>query len=323
MRQDLQIRNYSPETVKCYVRHVAAFAKHFGTETLLQIAADPKHLGARIGFLAVLHTWGQNLLHHPHIHCVVPGGGLSLDGPRWVSCRPGFFLPVKVPRRVFRGKFLERLRHAFDRRELSFFGALQGLAEPKAFDGWLRRATGGEWVVYVKPPMGGPKHVLEYLARYTHRTAISNQRLISLENDKVTFRWKDYRHGDRMRTMSWTPSSSSTDSCCTPCPRESCASGNTDSWRTACDRRSSRCAEHLSRNMTMTRMRVLRPRRRQITMARVRNRWMCAPSARKVGWFSWTRFSRCQSIAPAEFGFDHSIPRRERSWSRGFKSAAP
>lgn len=170
-------------------------------ETLLQIAADPKHLGARIGFLAVLHTWGQNLMHHPHIHCVVPGGGLSLDGTRWVSCRPGFFLPVKVLSRVFRGKFLERLRDAFDRQELSFFGALEGLAEPKAFDRWLRSAKESDWVVYVQPPMGGPEHVLKYLARYTHRTAISNQRLISLEKGKVTFRWKDYRHGGRMRTM--------------------------------------------------------------------------------------------------------------------------
>ena len=173
-------------------------------ETLLQIAADPKHLGARIGFLAVLHTWGQNLLHHPHLHCVVPGGGIALDGSRWIACKNGkkpFFLPVKVLSRVFRGKFLQRLGIAFDRRELSFYGALQGLAEPSAFERWIASVKESEWVVYVEPAQGDPGHVLKYLARYTHRTAISNQRLISLDDGKVTFRWKDYRHGSRLRAM--------------------------------------------------------------------------------------------------------------------------
>jgi hypothetical protein len=170
-------------------------------ETLLQIAADPKHLGARIGFLAVLHTWGQNLLGHPHLHCVVPGGGLSLDGSRWIACPSGFLLPVKVLSRVFRGKFLQRLGKAFDRGELSFYGALQALAEPSAFERWIADVRESEWVVYVEPAQGDPDHVLKYLARYTHRTAISNQRLISLDDGKVTFRWKDYRHGSRWRTM--------------------------------------------------------------------------------------------------------------------------
>jgi hypothetical protein len=174
---------------------------HAAAETLQQIAADPEHLGAEIGFLAVLHTWGQNLQHHPHVHCVVPGGGLALDGSRWVACPDGFFLPVKVLGRVFRGKFLEGLRAAFDRGKLSFHGTLAALADADEF----RRRLGGsaqtDWVVYAKPPFGGPEQVLKYLARYTHRVAISNHRLLAMEDGRVRFRYKDYAQGSEPRTM--------------------------------------------------------------------------------------------------------------------------
>jgi hypothetical protein len=170
-------------------------------ETLQQIAADPKHLGAEIGFLAILHTWGQNLQHHPHVHCVVPGGGLAPDDTRWISCRPGFFLPVRVLSRVFRGKFLALLRNAFDRARLSFHGKLSGLADPAAFQSRLAATAKIEWVVYAKPPWGGPEQVLKYLARYTHRVAISNQRLIDMDGDKNRFHWKDYAHGGATKTM--------------------------------------------------------------------------------------------------------------------------
>lgn len=170
-------------------------------ETLQQVAADPKRLGAEIGILAILHTWGQNLQHHPHVHCVVPGGGLSPDGSRWISCRPGFFLPARVLSRVFRGKFLALLRGAFDQGKLSFHGKLSALADAGEFQRRLSLAAETEWVVYAKPPFGGPEQVLKYLARYTHRVAISNRRLIDLEDDKVRFHWKDYAHGGGQKTM--------------------------------------------------------------------------------------------------------------------------
>lgn len=170
-------------------------------ETLLQIAADPKHLGAEIGFLSVLHTWGQNLLHHPHVHCVIPAGGLSSDHTGWVHPRYPFFLPVKVLSRVFRGKFAAGLKRAFRRGELAFHGQLQPLANEKTFRSWLRTLYRQDWVVYAKPPFGGPKHVLQYLARYTHRVAISNHRLVSFVENQVTFRWKDYAHGNKPRLM--------------------------------------------------------------------------------------------------------------------------
>jgi hypothetical protein len=170
-------------------------------ETLQQIAADPKHLGAEIGFLAVLHTWSQNLQHHPHVHCVVPGGGLSPDGSRWVPCRPGFFLPVRVLSRVFRGKFLALIKAAFDQGKLSFHGKLAALADPDEFQRRLAACARTEWVVYSKPPFGGPEQVLKYLARYTHRVAISNHRLIALEDGEVTFRWKDYAAEGKPKTM--------------------------------------------------------------------------------------------------------------------------
>jgi hypothetical protein len=170
-------------------------------ETLRQVAADPDRLGAEIGFLAILHTWGQNLQHHPHVHCVVPGGGLSPDASRWIACRPGFFLPVRVLSRVFRGKFLSLLRTAFDRGRLAFHGNLGHPADPAEFQRRLAESARTEWVVHAKPPFGGPRQVLKYLARYTHRVAISNNRLVATEGDQVSFRWKDYAHGGKQKVM--------------------------------------------------------------------------------------------------------------------------
>jgi hypothetical protein len=182
-------------------REVYGILFRAAAETLRQIAADPKHLGAEIGFLAILHTWGQNLEHHPHVHCVVPGGGLSPDGSRWIACEPGFFLPVRVLSRVFRGKFLAMLRDAFDRGRLSFHGKLRALRDADEFRRRLAASAQTEWVVYAKPPFGGPEHVLKYLARYTHRVAISNRRLVALEDGEVTFHWKDYAHEGGQKTM--------------------------------------------------------------------------------------------------------------------------
>jgi putative transposase/transposase-like zinc-binding protein len=162
-------------------------------ETLITIAADPKHLGARIALTAVLHTWGSALTHHPHVHCVVPGGGISLDGQRWVSCKPGFFLPVRVLSRLFRRLFLEKLSAAHDAGRLRFFGDHVKLAHHDAFANYLAPLRKAEWVVYAKRPFGGPEAVLAYLSRYTHRVAIANSRLIALDKNGVTFRWKDYR----------------------------------------------------------------------------------------------------------------------------------
>ncbi len=170
-------------------------------EALLELAADPKHLGAQIGFLSVLHTWGQNLLHHPHVHCVIPAGGLSPDGLRWVHSRHPFLLPVKVLSRVFRGKFVAGLKRAFRAGKLVFPGRLQALGSQEGFAAFLRTLFRQDWVVYAKPPFGGPKHVLHYLARYTHRVAISNHRLLGLANGQVAFRWKDYAHGSKKRKM--------------------------------------------------------------------------------------------------------------------------
>ena len=170
-------------------------------ESLLTIAADPRHLGAKIGFLSVLHTWGQNLHLHPHVHCVVPGGGLSPDRNRWIACRPGFFLPVRVLGRLFRAKFLCFLRGAYDRRQIFFHGQQQHLEEPARFRQLVETLKEKNWVVYAKPPFGGPEVVLKYLARYTHRVAISNYRLMAIENGKVHFYWKDYTDGSRQKTM--------------------------------------------------------------------------------------------------------------------------
>jgi Putative transposase/Transposase zinc-binding domain len=169
--------------------------------TLLEVARTPKHLGADVGFLSVLHTWGQTLLHHPHVHCVVPAGGLSRDGMRWVHARPAFFLPVKVLSRVFRGKFVAGLRAAFRAGRLTMPRDLQRLNTDPTFATWLRTLFRHQWVIYAKPPFGGPSHVLHYLARYTHRVAISNHRLVAVTDDQVTFQWKDYRHGSQVRLM--------------------------------------------------------------------------------------------------------------------------
>jgi hypothetical protein len=172
--------------------------------TLLEIAADPKHLGAEIGFLSVLHTWGQNLLHHPHVHCVVPAGGLSPDHKTWVHPRYPFFLPVKVLSRVFRGKFVAGLKHAFRKGELCLPGGLKPLAQEKTFHTFLRSLFRQDWVVYAKPPFGGPEHVLQYLARYTHRVAISNHRIVAFADGKVSFLWKDYACHNKRRLMMLT-----------------------------------------------------------------------------------------------------------------------
>ena len=169
--------------------------------TLRTIAADPRHLGAEIGFIALLHTWGQTLQFHPHLHCIVPGGGLAPDGRRWVACRPAFFLPVRVLSSLFRRPFLEALDQAFMAGELTFRGSLTNLGDADRFAGLLRAARGVDWVVYAKPPFGGPKHVLAYLGRYTHRVAIANSRLTRIDDDTVSFRWKDYRHHDRQKIM--------------------------------------------------------------------------------------------------------------------------
>jgi hypothetical protein len=163
------------------------------SETLLTIAADPKHLGARIGILSVLHTWGSALTHHPHVHMIVPGGGFSLDGKSWLSCRPLFLLPVKVLSALFRGLFLDKLRAAYRAGALAFFGKHAQLIDPRAFAGYLAPLWNKKWVVYCKHPFGGPEEVLRYLARYTHRVAISNRRLIACDENGVTFKWKDYR----------------------------------------------------------------------------------------------------------------------------------
>jgi predicted RNA-binding Zn-ribbon protein involved in translation (DUF1610 family) len=174
---------------------------HATAETLLQVAADPKHLGAQIGFFAVLHSWGQNLLFHPHLHCLIPAGGLSPNHTRWIHPRYPFFLPVAVLGRVFRGKFVAALQRRFQQRQLIFPGSLRPLQNEKPFRAFLRPLFRQNWVVYAKPPFGGPHHVLGYLARYTHRIAITNHRLVAFTNNQVTFRWRDYAHGNHKRRM--------------------------------------------------------------------------------------------------------------------------
>ena len=175
-------------------------------ETLVQSSANPKNLGARIGFLAILHTWGQNLMDHPHIHCVVPGGGLSLDGSRWISCPKGFFVSVKILSKLFRGKFLDYLKNAFQDHRLRFFGNSRDLEKPKEFRKLLDQAYSKPWVVYAKPPFAGPEQVLRYLGNYTHRVAISNHRILDVQDGVVRFRYKDYRDGNARKTMSLSAS---------------------------------------------------------------------------------------------------------------------
>jgi hypothetical protein len=173
------------------------------SQTLLSLAADPKRLGARIGFIAVLHTWGQALEHHPHVHCLIPGGGIALDGTRWAACKNNYFLPVAVMRELYRGKFMALLANAFAKGDLHFDGQLESLRDELAFAHLLKPLWKKKWVVYAKPPFGGPKQVLRYLARYTHRVAISNQRIVNIDDSGVTFHWKDYRDGqDKLMTLS-------------------------------------------------------------------------------------------------------------------------
>ena len=170
-------------------------------ETLLTVARDERHLGAEIGFFSVLHTWNQQLLHHPHVHCIVPAGGLSADHTRWIAARPGFFLPVRVLSRVFRGKFVAGLRELHAAGKLGFYGALNPWAAPPAFAAMLRELFRSDWVVYAKRPFGGAEHALRYLGCYTHRVAISNHRLVALEDGEVLFRWRDSAHKNKKRLM--------------------------------------------------------------------------------------------------------------------------
>ncbi len=171
-------------------------------ETLLEVARNPRRLGAEIGFFSVLHTWNQKLQLHPHVHCVVPAGGLSLDHTRWIRSHPRFFLPRSVLRRRFRGKFVAGLKSAFQHHQLHFCGELALLVQPRVFASWLRPLFRKNWLVYCKPPFGGPEYVLQYLGRYTHRVAISNHRLISFNHDQVTFRWRDSAHHNEQKVMS-------------------------------------------------------------------------------------------------------------------------
>ena len=170
-------------------------------ETLLEVARNPRHLGAEIGFFSVLHTWDQRLLFHPHVHCILAAGGLAPDHARWIRSSHCFFLPIKVLSRVFRGKFAAGLKAAFHSGDLHFHGTLQHLAEPRTFRAWLRTLFRHDWVVYAKRPFGGPEHALRYLGAYTHRVAISNYRLVALDNGKVTFRWRDSAHGNKKKLM--------------------------------------------------------------------------------------------------------------------------
>jgi hypothetical protein len=202
---------------------------HANAHTLLEIASDPRHLGAQIGFFSVLHTWDQRLQHHPHVHCVLAAGGITPDHSRWISSRRSFFLPIKVLSRVFRGKFIAGLKTAFHAGALQFHGHLLPLAEPHAFASWLRVLFRHDWVVYSKPPFGGPEHVLRYLGAYTHRVAISNSRLVALSEDNVTFRWRDSAHGNKKRLMTLPSMSSCAASSCICCRAASCASATSAS----------------------------------------------------------------------------------------------
>ena len=184
---------------------VYALLMRSAAEATMRLAENPRRLGAKIGLLAVLHTWGQTLTHHPHVHCVVPGGGLSLDGQRWIACKPGFFLPVKPLARLFRRLFLEGLEAAFKNGALLFFNDLASLAEPCAFVRRLGALRQIDWVVYAKPPFGGPEQVFAYLARYTHRAAIANSRLVAVSGEEVAFSYKDYRLNGRQRIMRLAP----------------------------------------------------------------------------------------------------------------------
>lgn len=174
------------------------------SETLLELSRDIKYLGAEIGFTSILHTWGQNLMNHPHLHCVVPGGGLSLDGKRWINCRKDFFIPVKVLSKKFRGKFLYYFKKAYYNNKLNLLGDVKYLNEKYAFQCFLDKLHNKKWVVYCKPPFNSPEHVLEYLGRYTHRVAISNNRIVKFEDGLVTFKWRDYKDNNKQKLMTVT-----------------------------------------------------------------------------------------------------------------------
>jgi len=193
----------APIAAIAFQNKAAVYAALFeaAAETLKTIAADPKHLGAEIGATMVLHTWGQTLTHHPHIHCIVPGGGLAPDGNRWIACRPGFFLPVRVLSRLFRRLFLEKLGDAHRAGKLKFFNDLASLSDAKAFATHIAPLRRTEWIVFAKRPFAGPEQVLAYLSRYTHRIAISNRRLVSLDDSHVAFTWRDYAHGSVQKIM--------------------------------------------------------------------------------------------------------------------------
>jgi hypothetical protein len=193
----------APVAAVAYHNKAIVYAMLFeaAAETLKTIAADRAHLGAEIGAIMVLHSWGQTLTHHPHVHCIVPGGGLSPGGERWIACRPGFFLPVRVLSRLYRRLFLAKLMAAHRADKLRFFGDLSHLSEPRAFSAFLAPLRGIEWLVYAKRPFAGPDQVLAYLARYTHRVAISNHRLVALSDGRVTFTWRDYRDAAKIKPM--------------------------------------------------------------------------------------------------------------------------
>jgi hypothetical protein len=233
-------------------------------EVLLTIAADPKHLGARIGATLVLHTWGSALTHHPHVHGIVPGGGLASDGKTWVACRPGFFLPVRVLSRLFRRRFLEELWRLHTGGKLQFCGEQAALADAPAFKRWLAPLRRLEWVVYAKRPFAGPQSVLAYLSRYTHRVAISNSRLLAIDERGVTFRWKDYRAKGRTRhkAMTLEPAEFMRRFLCTCCPPACTASGTTACWPTAAARPAWRWRASCCRWRQRQSRRTVRPRRR-------------------------------------------------------------
>ena len=221
----------APVGAMAFQNKAAVYAILFraAAETLRLIAADPRHLGAEIGGVAVLHSWGQAMQHHPHVHCIVPGGGLSPDRTRWIACKPGFFLSVKVLGRLFRRLFLERLAAAFADGGLRFLGDLAPLAEPRAFAAHCAALRRIDWVVYAKPPFGAPEQVLAYLGRYTHRVAIANSRLVAITDDAVSFLWMDYRQEGRRKIMTLDAASSCAGSFCTSCRPASIASATSAS----------------------------------------------------------------------------------------------
>jgi Putative transposase/Transposase zinc-binding domain len=230
------------------------------SETLIRIAADRRHLGAEIGILAVLHTWGQNLQHHPHLHCIVPGGGVSLDGTRWIASRPGFFLPVRVLSRLFRRLFLEGLTAAFETGELQFFGDLAHLRRAKEFAGTIAELRTIEWVVYAKETFAGPEQVLAYLARYTHRVAITNRRLLDLNQTHVSFPGSiiETAAGAKTRSCASKSANSCAASCCTFCQMASTGFGTMVCWRTVIESGKLRFAEVCSLHPLQGRILMIR-----------------------------------------------------------------